>query len=201
MSLSFALPKRLQQRLTKLAEIRTEKKRLEKKEAELEADLFSFGHEQLLAQASTLGKLPAGPYVLAGEDLAATYVLHDSSTPAVSEELAGQIEELGLAVAHCCADRREASLASEAGHRPEAFAAAVQAARDGIHRHARSLGGHFTTQDLDTLVHVKESRVLRPGRLQESLMQFLGWFQEKDLGSIAKGFKTLRATQYLKIAG
>jgi len=200
MSLSFTLPKRLQQRLAKLAELRAEKKRLEKKEAELEAELYAFGQEQLLGHAGTLGKLPDGPYQFSGE-ISATYVLHDSSTPAVSAELAEQIEELGLSVDNVCADRRCAQLATEAALRPEAFAAAIAAAREGIQRQSRTLGEHFTRQDLDGLVEITEAKILRPRRIQESLSQFLGWAQKGKLEAVGRGLKALRATQYLKIAG
>lgn len=198
-TVSFMLPRRLELKLAKLAEAREERSRLDDKIATLEQELLSYGFCSVLREYEARGVMPAGPFELYSDDLAATYVVHDSSTPAVNEELEHQLDQAEISPRSVIETRSRASLAEVAGDRPQAHAAVVAAAQAGIIAGKKALGEYFTTAELGNLVQVERGRHLKKGRMTCCARSMVDLLNEDQVELVQKRVKALRITQYLKI--
>jgi hypothetical protein len=198
-TVSFMLPRRLELKLAKLADAREERARLEEKISSLEHELLSFGFCSVLREYEARGAMPVGPFELCSDELAATYVVHDSSTPAVSEEVEHQLDLAEISPRSVIETRSRASLGDVAGDRPQAHAAAVAAAQAGIVASKKALGEHFTTAELGGLVQVERGRHLKRGRMASCARSMVDLLNEHQVELVQKRAKALRITQYLKL--
>ncbi len=200
MSVTFPLPRRFELKLAKLADAREERERLNEKIEALESDLFTYAFNSVLAEAEARGKFPAGPFLLTSDELQATYVCHDSSTPLLTDELAHQIDASGIEPSMVAQTRSVATLASSASDKPKAVAAVVLAAKQGIQGHAEALGEHFTSKELAELVQVATGKYLVRGRIQKCSLSLVDLWKSRKVDEIQQRVKALRLTQYLKFA-
>lgn len=199
MSLTFQLPRRLELKLAKLADAREERDRLNARIAGYERELCCFGFNAVIGQADRLGRLPAGPFVLHSDDLQATYVLHDSCTPAVSDEIAAGLDQADIPLSTVSGKIEVATLAPQACDRPKAVEAVAQAARAGITAQQKPLGKYFSSSELGELVQVNAGVHLKQGRLARRLPALIEFLDEEKTDAIALEVEALRVTQFLRI--
>lgn len=196
---TFQLPRRLELKLAKLADAREERDRINARIDTYEKELCNWGFNAVLGQAAHLGHLPAGPFILNSDDLKVNYVVHDTSTPAVNDDVCQLLDQAEISLATVARTRQSAVIAPEASDRPSAMAVAVKAAQEGVRSHGKVLGEHFTTAELDNLIEVSTGKHLQKGRLARRLPVLLDLMEEDKYDQIALELQALKVTQYLKI--